>query len=208
MDSMAVLPAYRGHKIQKQMVAAGENELAALGYRHLFCTVHPDNHYSLSNLLELGYTIIVTIRKYGGLPRHILYKSNGPAISALRYPGLDAHLLALPGAQKDFKAEWQWLRYRVGGKLFAALCTPGLQYGAYGGRTMLILKCEPLLAELYRQQFTDVVPGFYSDKRNWNSVYLDADLPKELVWSMCTHAYEQVFAKLTKKMQREITGIQ
>lgn len=206
MDSVAVLPAYRGHKLQAKLVTAGEKELAALGYRHLLCTVHPDNRYSLSNLTDLGYVLTVTLKKYGGLPRHVLYKSNGPAIAAVRYPGLDAFLLSMPGVHKDFKAEWQWLRYQVGGKLFAALCTPGLQYGAHGGRTMLILKCEPMLAELYRRQYADVVPGFYSDKRNWNSAYLDGDLPQELVWAMCSHAYEQVFSKLTKKAQREILG--
>lgn len=204
MDSAAVLPAYRGHKLQARLVAAGERELAALGYRHLLCTVHPDNAYSLNNLTGLGYAVARTQEKYGGLPRHILYKSNGPAIAALKYPGLDGYLLSLPGAAKDFKAEWQWLRYQVGSKLFAALCTPGLEHGVHGGRTMLILKCDPLLAELYRGQYPEVVPGFYSDKRCWNSVYLDGGLPPETVWAMARHSYGLVFGKLTKKAQREI----
>ncbi|MEA4969021.1 MAG: GNAT family N-acetyltransferase [Candidatus Pelethousia sp.] len=206
MDSVAVRPAYRGHKLQTKLLIEGEKEMAALGYRHLFCTAHPDNSYSLTNLLDLGYMLTVTVKKYGGLPRHVLYKPNGPALAALHYPGLDDYLLAMPGVQKDFKVEWQWLRYQVGGKLFAAQCTPGLQYGPHGGRTMLILKCDPLLAELYRGQYADIVPGFYSDKRNWNSVYLDAELPKDLVFAMCDHAYEQTFSKLTKKAQKEIQG--
>lgn len=204
MDSVAVRPAYRGHKLQTKLLIEGEKEMAALGYRHLFCTVHPDNSYSLTNLLDLGYMLTVTVQKYGGLPRHVLYKPNGPALAALRYPDLDDFLLAMPGVQKDFKVEWQWLRYQVGGKLFAAQCTPGLQYGPHGGRTMLILKCDPLLAELYRSQYADIVPGFYSDKRNWNTVYLDAELPKDLVFAMCGHAYAQTFSKLTKKVQKEI----
>lgn len=206
MDSAAVLPAYRGHKLQARLMAAAETDLAARGYRHLLCTIHPDNRYSLSNALERGYAIAATLKKYGGLDRHVLYKSNGPAIAALRYPDLDDFLLSLPGAQKDFKVEWQWLRYQVGSKLFAALCTPGLAHGSHAGRTMLILKCDPLLAELYRSQYAEVVPGFYSDKRTWNSVYLDGDLPKELVFAMCTHAYEQTLSKLPKKVQREIRG--
>lgn len=206
MDSVAVCPAYRGHKLQKKLLIEGEKEMAALGYRHLLCTTHPDNRYSLSNLLDFGYTPVATIEKYGGLPRHVLYKSNSPAIAALRYPGLDAFLMRLPGVQKDFKVEWQWLRYQVGAKLFAALCTPGLEHGSHGGRNMLILKCDPMLAELYRAQYADVVPGFYSNKQHWNSVYLDGDVPRELVFSMCEHAYAQTLSKLPKKIQKEICG--
>lgn len=76
-----------------------------------------------------------------------------------RYPWLDAYLLAKPGAEKDYKAEWAWLRYRVAGRLFAAVCCPGAQYGVYAGHEMVILKCEPALAELFRMQYADVLPG-------------------------------------------------
>ena len=186
-------------------MALAEAELAEKGYLHLLSTVHPDNQYSLHNLRSLGYTVAATRKKYGGLPRHILYKSNGPAIAALHYPALNAHLLSLPGVQKDFKAEWQWLRYQICAKLFCALCTPGLQYGSHGGRTMLLLKCDPLLAELYRQQYPQVVPGFYSDKRCWNSIYLDGGVPWETLKGMIDHAYGLVFAKLTKKQRQQIT---
>ena len=55
-----------------------------------------------------------------------------------------------------------------------------------------------------RQQYADVVPGFYSDKRTWNSVYLDGAVPEETLRAMCDMSYELVFAKLTKKAQREI----
>ena len=89
------------------------------------------------------------------------------------YEWLDGYLLSKPGAASEFKAEWGWLRYLVGGKQFAAVCTPGEAYKPHAGRTMVLLKCDPMLAELFRQQYADVVPGFYSDKRTWNSVYLD-----------------------------------
>ena len=41
------------------------------------------------------------------------------------YPWLDGYLLSKPGAEQDFKVEWQWERYLVRGKMFAAVCTPG-----------------------------------------------------------------------------------
>lgn len=121
-----------------------------------------------------------------------------------KYAWLDAYLLSKPGAMRDYKPEWDWLRYLVAGKQFAAICTPDEKYKPHGGRTMVLLKCDPMLAELYRQQYADVVPGFYSDKRTWNSVYLDGAVPEETLRAMCDMSYALVFAKLTKKVQQEI----
>ena len=71
---------------------------------------------------------------------------------------------------------------------------------------MAILKCAPTLAEGFRAQYPEVVPGFYSDKRHWNSIYLDSELSEEVLKSMIDMSYNLVFGKLTKKLQREITG--
>ena len=40
----------------------------------------------------------------------------------MRYDWLDAYLMSKKGVTKDFKAEWNWIRYQIGGKLFTALC--------------------------------------------------------------------------------------
>lgn len=121
-----------------------------------------------------------------------------------RYQWLDAYLMEKPGVEKDYKAEWAWLRYRVGERLFAAVCCPDERYGAHAGREMVILKCEPALAELLRAKYADVVPGFYSDKRHWNSVCLDGAVPDEILRGMCDQSYRLVWEKLTKRLQREI----
>lgn len=120
-----------------------------------------------------------------------------------RYPWLDAYLLAKPGAEKDYKAEWAWLRYRVAGRLFAAVCCPGAQYGVYAGREMVILKCEPALAELFRMQYADVLPGFYSDRRHWNTVFLDGAVPDGVLRGMCDQSYRLVVEKLPRKLRPE-----
>ena len=123
-----------------------------------------------------------------------------------KYNWLEEYLLSKPGAEKDFKAEWGWFRYMVRGKLFAAVCTPGPQYAQYNERTMIMLKCEPELAELFRAQYPDVIPGFYCDKRNWNSVYLDGEVPEDVFRGMCDMSYKLIFSKLPKKVQKEIEG--
>lgn len=118
---------------------------------------------------------------------------------------LDGYLCAKPGAVKDYKAEWGWDRYQVGGKLFAAACCPGPEHAApYAGHPLLTLKCDPLHSELLRGQYPDILPGFYCDKRHWISLRVKGAVPPELVRQLCDESYELVFGKLTKKLQREI----
>lgn len=74
MDSVAVLPEYRGQGLQKKMMHQAERDLRQQGICWLLCTVHPDNSYSLNNLLRQGYEIAATKKKYGGYWRHILQK--------------------------------------------------------------------------------------------------------------------------------------
>lgn len=119
-----------------------------------------------------------------------------------RYGWLDRYLMDKPGAEKDWKEAWGWRRYRVCGKQFAATCRPDPKYKPHDGREMVLLKCDPRMALAFRETYPDVVPGFYSDKRTWNSVYLDGAVPEEVLKSMCDMSYQLVVAKL-KKSERE-----
>ncbi len=121
-----------------------------------------------------------------------------------RYPWADEYLLSLPGATKDFKAEWGWTRYQVGGKMFAAVCAPGAEHKLFGGHKLLTLKCDPALSELLRSEYAEILPGFYMDKRCWISVLLDGGVSDELLRDLCCKSHALVFEKLTKKAQREI----
>ena len=121
---------------------------------------------------------------------------------------LDEYLLSKPGAIKEYKAEWEWWRYMVGGKMFAATMHPSEKYEPeYADKDLLVLKCEPILAELLRKEYSDILPGFYMNKVNWNSIVLTGKVPKELMQEMCDQSYKLVFTKLTKKLQREISGV-
>lgn len=122
-----------------------------------------------------------------------------------QYLWIDEYLLAKPGATKDFKVEWGWHRYMVGGKMFAALMHPSSKYDpAYAEKDLINLKCDPMLAEYWRREYPEVMPGFYSDKRTWNSVDLGGDLLENILQQMIDDSYRLVFEKLTKKLQKEI----
>ena len=70
MDTAAVHPDYRGQGLQHRMMLHAEEELTG---RILMCTIHPDNRYSLHNVLKQGYTIEKKAEKYGSI-RYILRK--------------------------------------------------------------------------------------------------------------------------------------
>ena len=121
------------------------------------------------------------------------------------YGWLDEYLLAKPGAQKDFKAEWEWWRYQVGSKLFAATMRPGAEHDRqYAERDLITLKCDPEWSLELRADHPSILPGFYSNKKLWISVVLDGSVDDDLIRKLCDHSYDLVFSKLTKKLQREI----
>lgn len=115
------------------------------------------------------------------------------------------YLLEKPGAVKDFKVEWQWLRFLVGGKMFAALLHPSEKYDPmYAGKDLMNLKCDPLFSELLREKHPEIMPGFYSDKRTSISVDINGNLPRELLCQLMDESYRLTFTKLTKKLQQEV----
>lgn len=74
VESVAVLPEYRGFKLQDLLMQEAEKELTLSGFRYLMCTIHPDNIYSKANAASQGYKVVMTKEKYGGYIRDILMK--------------------------------------------------------------------------------------------------------------------------------------
>lgn len=120
-------------------------------------------------------------------------------------PWIDEYLRAKPGCTKDWKAEWEWWRYQVGDKLFAATMVVGPERAPeYAGRSLISLKCDPVWSERLREDHEGILPGFYADKRRWISVDLNSDVTDDLLRELIDHSYDLVFSKLTKKLQRQI----
>lgn len=67
MDTAVVHPDYRGSGLQKKLMQYAEETLSMEGKHILMCTVHPDNHFSLNNVLSQGYAIQKTTAMYGSV---------------------------------------------------------------------------------------------------------------------------------------------
>lgn len=119
----------------------------------------------------------------------------------MRYPWIDEYLLKKEGVVKDLQADWNWIRYKIGDKMFAAVCLDGENKPYY-----ITLKLDPDEGEFWRAQYADVIPGYYCDKRHWNSVRPDGEVPEGVLRDMLDHAYIAVMKKLSKKKQLELTG--
>lgn len=118
----------------------------------------------------------------------------------MKYHWIDSYCLEKSGAKKDFKEEWGWYRYLIGGKMFGAMCS------FKDGRTIFTLKCEPSFGAMLRENYDDITPGYYMNKEHWNSVYLDGNVPDDVIKDMIDMSYKLVFTSLTKKLQKEINN--
>lgn len=119
----------------------------------------------------------------------------------MKYNWIDEFLLKKAGVTKDLKTEWNWIRYQVGDKLFAAICLDSSDEPKY-----ITLKLEPSEGEFLRKQYKDIIPGYYMNKIHWNSVEADGEVPDDLLKDMLDQSYNLVFTGLSKKKQNEILG--
>lgn len=118
-----------------------------------------------------------------------------------KYPFLEEYLLAKKGVTKDFKAEWGWTRFLIGGKQFAAFC------GEDTDAPLFTVKCDPALNIELRNTYPDIIPGYYCNKEHWNSVKIPGNVPEDIIKLMSDQGYSLVFNKLTKKQKESITNL-
>ena len=124
----------------------------------------------------------------------------------MQYTWLDEYVMKKTGVTKDLQESWNWIRYHIGGKMFAAVCPDDEDKPFY-----INLKLEPMEGAFLREQYEDIIPGYYSNKTHWNSIKTDGAVPDELLKDLLDKSYQLVFGGLTKKKQKEIlenSGVQ
>ncbi len=69
-------------------------------------------------------------------------------------------------------------------------------------RPAVSLKTSPELAELLRQQHSDVRPSRHLNKAHWSTVYLDGSLPDSQIYYLVDASYQQAVNLLPEEKRK------
>lgn len=104
---------------------------------------------------------------------------------------LRSYMASKPGATEDFPFDAVTLVARVGDKMFALV-------GIDETPLRLNLKCLPEQAEVLRELYPAVLPGYHMNKRHWNTVILDGTLAEGDLLAMIDESYRLVVQGLPR----------
>lgn len=116
----------------------------------------------------------------------------------MNYEFLSEYCLSKKGVEKDFKVEWNATRFLIRGKMFV------MAGGDKEKKPIITIKCEPNFGQFLRDQYNDIVPGYYMNKEHWNSVYIGGAVPDTVVKQMLDMSYTLILESFSKKVQKEI----
>ena len=107
--------------------------------------------------------------------------------------------LAIKNAEEGMPYGHDVLVYKIMNKVFAF-------FSLYpkDGEHFVVLKCDPEKSEELRDRYKGVTKGYYTGQTlAWNSVYIEKDVPNELIRALIGHSAEEVVRKLPKKKREE-----
>ena len=104
------------------------------------------------------------------------------------------YFLKRPEAWLDFPFGPDVYVFKVRDKMFGTL-------GWEQAVPRINLKCEPNQAQILRDVFDAVLPGYHMHKAHWNTVLLDGSIPTGEIERMIEHSYALVVKKLPKSQR-------
>lgn len=108
--------------------------------------------------------------------------------------------LSRKGTTECFPFDEVTLVFKVMGKMFALipLDEPDLR---------IALKCNPERLIQLRETYSAITPAHHFNKAYWNSVLVCPEIPVELLRELVNHSYDEVVAKLPRKLKEELCGL-
>ncbi len=101
---------------------------------------------------------------------------------------LHDYLMTMPGTVLDYPFGEHIAVYKrdsAEGKMFAILAEDAKP-------VRLSLKCDPQLAEVLREKYETVLPGYHLNKKHWNTIICSGQLPEDELRDLIRHSYELV----------------
>ena len=99
--------------------------------------------------------------------------------------------MRMPGVYEDYPFDdpnWTAMRHASNQKTFAFI------YERLGN-VWINVKAEPLKADFWRSAYSAVIPAYHMNKRHWNSIILDGNIPEEDVINMIEDSYHLTTGK-------------
>jgi len=109
----------------------------------------------------------------------------------LKFNVLKSYLLKKTGATEEFPFDTETLVFKVSGKMFALV-------GINDNPLRLNLKGDPGKAEVLRELYSSILPGYHMNKCHWNTVILDGSIDDSEIQSMIDDSYNLVVKGLPK----------
>ena len=112
---------------------------------------------------------------------------------------LRSSCLSFPGAVEDYPFGPGTAVFRVRVERRGSTAAPGKIFALVGvdaDPPSISLKCDPLLAEQLRAAHPEITGAWHLNKKHWNGVRLDGDLPAGTVRDMIEDSYDLVVASL------------
>lgn len=98
---------------------------------------------------------------------------------------VEEYVLSMPNAKLDYPFGEDVAVYKVNDKMFALIAEKK-------DPVRISLKCDPKLAEVLREKYESVMPGYHLNKKHWNTIVLTGQLPWEDVQGLIRHSYDLV----------------
>jgi len=110
------------------------------------------------------------------------------------------YCLSLPNVTECFPFDDVSLVFKVEGKMFLLLPLDAAE-------PMIAVKCNTDYVETLRQQYSAVEGAFHFNKKYWNSIYLQRDMPDAEILYWIRHSYGEVITKLPLKIRNKYKDI-
>ena len=119
----------------------------------------------------------------------------------MNHKEVEKYLLAKPGTALEYPFGEDVAVYKVGNKdesKMFALISEG------SDPANLSLKCRPELAEVLREKYVTVMPGYHLDKKHWNTIICSGEVSTEDLLGFIDLSYNLVVENLSKELREEL----
>lgn len=106
----------------------------------------------------------------------------------MNHKQVEQYILEMPNSYLDYPFGEGTAVYKTDDKIFAIIAEKS-------DPLRLSLKCDPKLAEILREKYETVMPGYHLNKKHWNTIILTGQLPWEEVQGLIVHSYNLVIGK-------------